>query len=116
MAAPVRGDIVLVPFPYSDLRGMKRRPGCVVSADEYHEGPDVIVAMVTSQVSRRQAPGLGDVVVDDWQEAGLRAASTVRAGRLLVLEQRLIGRTLGCLSPSTLTDVDDALRSVFALS
>lgn len=111
-----RGDIVLVPFPYSDLRGMKRRPACVVSADAYQRGPDVIVGMVTSQSGRRQAPGLGDVVVTDWQAAGLSAPSTVRTGRLLVLEQRLLGTTLGRLSDSTLANVDNALRAVFGLS
>ena len=80
---------------------MKRRPACVVSADAYQRGPDVIVAMVTSRTDRRQAPGLGDVVVTDWQAAGLRAPSTVRVGRLLVLEQRLLGATLGQLSAAT---------------
>lgn len=94
---------------------MKRRPACVVSADTYQRGPDVIVAMVTSQTGRRQAPGLGDVVVTDWQAAGLRAPSTVRTGRLLVLEQRLLCTTLGRLSAATLADVDAALEDVFGL-
>jgi mRNA-degrading endonuclease toxin of MazEF toxin-antitoxin module len=94
---------------------MKRRPACVVSAGAYQRGPDVIVAIVTSQIGRRQAPGLGDVVVADWQSAGLRAPSTVRAGRLLVVEQRLLGATLGRLSAATLADVDGALRAVFGL-
>ena len=115
MTAPARGDIVLVPFPYSDLRGMKRRPACIVSAGAYQRGPDVIVAMVTSQPGRRQTPGVGDVVVADWQAAGLRAPSTVRAGRILVLEQRLLGATLGRLSAGSLSHVDDALRTVFGL-
>jgi mRNA-degrading endonuclease toxin of MazEF toxin-antitoxin module len=56
---------------------MKRRPACVVSADAYQRSPDVIVAMVTSQAGRRQAPGLGDVVVNDWRAAGVRAALTM---------------------------------------
>ena len=51
-----RGQIVLAPFPYSDLRGMKRRPACVVSASSYNEGPDVIVAMVTSSATRLHDP------------------------------------------------------------
>lgn len=116
MNPPRRGDIVLVPFPYSDLRGLKRRPACVVSADEYQRGPDVIVAMVTSQEARRQSPGLGDVVVTDWQACGLRAPSTIRVGRLLVLEPRLIESTLGQLSATTLSEVDEALKAVFGLS
>ncbi len=94
---------------------MKRRPACVVSADAYQRGPDVIVAMVTSQTGRRRAPGLGDVVATDWQGAGLRAPSTVRTGRLLVLEQRLLGTTLGRVSAATLADVDAALEDVFGL-
>ncbi len=95
---------------------MKRRPACVVSADAYQRGPDVIVAMVTSRAGRRQAPGLGDVVVSDWQAAGLRSPSTVRTGRLLVLEQRLIGATLGRLSRAALVDIDKALCAVFDLT
>jgi mRNA interferase MazF len=116
VSALVRGDIVLAPFSYSDLRGMKRRPACVVSADAYHAGPDVILVMVTSQAARRQAPGLGDVVIAGWQAAGLLAPSTVRAGRLLVLEQSRLGSTLGRLSAPELAAVDDALRVVLALS
>ncbi|MEO7296615.1 MAG: type II toxin-antitoxin system PemK/MazF family toxin [Candidatus Limnocylindria bacterium] len=115
MPPSTRGDIVLVPFPYSDLRGMKRRLACVVSADAYQRGLDVIVAMITSQAGRRQTPGLGDVAVADWRAAGLRAPSTLRAGRLLVLEQRLLGATLGQLSASTIVELDDALRAVFGL-
>lgn len=94
---------------------MKRRPACVVSSGDYQLGPDVIVAMVTSQTARRQQPGLGDVIVRDWQRSGLRAPSVVRVGRLLVLEQRLIGATLGRLASAALDDVDDALRAVFEL-
>jgi mRNA interferase MazF len=111
----MRGDIVLVPFPYSDLRGQKRRPACVVSADAYQQGPDLIVAMVTSQAARRDSPGLGDVVVADWMACGLRAPSTIRTGRLLVLEQRLIESTLGRLPVGAQAEVNVALRDVLAL-
>lgn len=110
-----RGNIVLVPFPYSNLRGMKRRPACVVSADVYNDGADVMVAMVTSSRERWQSPGLGDVVISEWAAAGLRAPTTVRAGRILVIEQRLVGATLGTLSPVALGAVDEALRMVFGL-
>jgi mRNA interferase MazF len=101
-----RGQIVLAPFLYSDLVGMKRRPACVVSSAAYNRGPDVILAMVTSRTTRLQAPTLGDAVVKDWQAAGLRVPSVIRAGRLLVLEQRLIQFALGRLTSSDLALVD----------
>ena len=110
-----RGQIVLAPFPYSDLRGMKRRPACVVSASSYNEGPDVIVAMVTSSGTRLHDPGMGDVTINDWRAAGLRRPSVVRTGRLLVLERRLLTALLGSLAPDDVEAVDRALLTVFGL-
>lgn len=111
-----RGRLLLAPFPYSDLRGLKRRPVCVVSSSAYNQGPDVIVAMVTSSRPRVAQPGLGDVPVTDWQTAGLRHPSVVRTGRVLVLEHRLLSAPLGDLVPADLGQVDAALKTVLGLS
>ncbi len=55
-----RGDVVLVLFPNSDLRTAKRRPAMVVQADGLGTGlPQVIVAMITSKVSRSDHLGQG---------------------------------------------------------
>lgn len=110
-----RGTVVLAPFLYSDLRGLKRRPACVVSSAAYNQGPDVIVAMVTSSTERIMRPVLGDAVIQDWGTAGLRPPSVVRAGRLLVLEHRLLSATLGELGQDDLARVDQALRAVLDL-
>jgi mRNA interferase MazF len=110
-----RGQIVLAPFLYSDLVGMKRRPACVVSSAAYNSGPDVILAMVTSRVTRIQTPTPGDVVLTDWRAAGLSTPSVIRAGRLLVLEQRFIQFALGRLTSSDLALVDRGLLSVLDL-
>ncbi|GAC1376826.1 MAG: hypothetical protein NVSMB4_05910 [Acidimicrobiales bacterium] len=110
-----RGDLLLAPFPYSDLRGLKRRPVCVVSSAAYSQGPDVIVAMVTSSHARVARPGLGDVVLRDWQAAALRQPSVVRAGRLLVIENRLLSAGLGELSQRDLAAVDVALKTALGL-
>lgn len=111
----IRGEVHLAPFLYSDLQGSKRRPVCVISSDAYHEGPDVIVAMVTSSRVRIEAPALGDVVVDDWEAAGLLRPSVVRAGRLLVLEAGFLDGPLGVLTDRDRGATDDALRSVLGL-
>jgi mRNA interferase MazF len=64
------GDLVLVAFPFSDQLGNKKRPAVVVSSDAYNrQRPDVILMAVTSQV--RRARGFGDVVIRDWERAGL---------------------------------------------
>jgi mRNA-degrading endonuclease toxin of MazEF toxin-antitoxin module len=95
---------------------MKRRPACIVSSSEYNQGPDAIVAMVTSRRTRIAHPEIGDVVIRDWQDAGPPLPSVVRTGRLLVLEQRLLTRTLGELSRDDLGAVDAGLLAVLGMS
>lgn len=44
------GDIVLVPFPFTDQSATKQRPAVVVSSSAYHrQRPDLIIMAVTSQ-------------------------------------------------------------------
>lgn len=109
-----RGEIYLGPFLYSDLAGSKRRPMCIVSASAYNAGPDVMVAMVSSG-ARVSSPRLGDVVLKDWQQSGLLRPSVIRAGRLQVIERRLLSAQRGVLSAPDLDAVDEALRNVLGL-
>ena len=109
-----RGEIYLGPFLYSDLTGSKRRPVCVVSAPKYNAGPDV-VAMISSG-ARATSPRFGDVVLTDWQRARLLRPSVVRAGRLQVIERRLLSAQRGSLSTNDLAAVDQALKGILGLS
>lgn len=111
-----RGEIYLAPFSYADLQGSKRRPVCVVSSSAFNTGPDIIVAMVTSNARRLAFPTSGDVVVGDWRQAGLLLPSVVRCGRLLVLETRLLSARLGTLAPSDLAEVNHGLKDALGLT
>jgi len=52
-----RGDVVLVPFPFADLKSRKVRPALVVSGRTYHANePDLIIAAITSNVSANTGP------------------------------------------------------------
>lgn len=47
------GDVVLVPFPFTDLTTIKKRPAVVVSSADYQrERSDLILIAVTSQANR----------------------------------------------------------------
>ena len=51
-----RSDVVLVPFPFSDLSTTKVRPAVVVSSALYHATePDLLLAALTFKLRRRQA-------------------------------------------------------------
>jgi mRNA interferase MazF len=83
------GDIVLIPFPFTDQTASKKRPAVVVSADAYHQQrPDVILMAVTSQILRA-AGSVGEVLIADWRGAGLPKASLIKPV-LATVEQGLI--------------------------
>jgi mRNA interferase MazF len=50
-------DIILVPFPFTDLSSAKRRPALIVSPDSYNVGKDVVITYVTSQIISPQRFG-----------------------------------------------------------
>ena len=90
------GDLVLVPFPFTDQTGIKKRSAVVVSSDAYHgQRPDVVLMAVTSQVLRPAGP-VGEVLITEWQKAGLPKASLIKP-LLTTIEKRLILRKLGKL-------------------
>lgn len=102
------GDIVLVPFPFTDQTAAKKRPGVVISSDAYQrERPDLIIMAVTSQIKSTQT--LGEVFVKDWQGAGLLKPSVIKPV-IATIEMPLVIKTLGRLKD----DDQAALRSAIS--
>jgi len=90
------GDVLLVPFPFTDQTTSKRRPAVVVSSDAYHrERPDLIILAVTSQ-ARPQA-AFGEAAVAKWKEAGLLRPSVLKPV-VATIERGLVLRKLGRLA------------------
>lgn len=76
-----RGDVVLIPFPYSDLSTTKTRPALIVSVDEFrirHE--ELILAYLTSQIA--QLHPVLDYLLMDWKDAGLLKPTCNRVWQL----------------------------------
>ncbi len=104
------GDIVLVPFPFTDQSGTKRRPAVVVSSRRYNETrPDLILMAVTSQP--RPAGALGEVNVTDWKAAGLIKASVVKPV-LTTIEAALVIKRLGQLRENDQAALRQALDAI----
>jgi mRNA interferase MazF len=106
----VRGEVLLVPFPFSDLSGGKARPVVVVSSPNYQRTTgELIVAMLTS------APRSGryDCAIAGWKKAGLFLPTWARA-KLATLTPRLVLKSLGRLERSDLHRVDDIVRKALS--
>ena len=90
------GDVVLVPFPFTDQTGAKKRPAVVVSSSGYNTGRrDIVIMAITSQV--REPLPFGETMVSDWQNAGLVKASVIKPV-FATIEQGLVIRSMGALS------------------
>jgi mRNA interferase MazF len=87
-------DVVIVPFPFADLNEKKRRPALVVSSVSFNKvHRQTIFAMITS--TKNKWPS--DVVIEDWQEAGLNVPCKIRL-KLFTLDNKSVVRKVGKLS------------------
>jgi mRNA interferase MazF len=87
------GEVVLVPFPFTDQTGLKKRPAVIVSSAEYQaQRRDLVIMAITSQI--RPRPAFGEFTVAEWRKAGLIAPSTVKPV-LTTIEKRLVLKRLG---------------------
>lgn len=100
MAALVKGDVVVVPFPFSDLTQAKRRPALVVAT---LTGNDLILCQITSQnVSDSYAIPMTNA---DFSSGGLNRNSNIRPNRLFTADQNIILYQVGQLNPKKLSEV-----------
>lgn len=89
------GDVILVPFPFTDQTGTKKRPAVIVSNAAYNqERRDVMIMAITSQV---RAAAAHEALIQDWQAAGLLKSSVMKPV-IATIEQALVIKRLGTLS------------------
>jgi len=104
------GDIILIPFPFTDQTSSKKRPAVVVSSNLYNqEHPDLIIMAITSQ--RYIASRVGDVAVVYWNEAGLLKPSVIK-GIIATVEKGLVLRQLGQLQETDREALGDVLQII----
>lgn len=102
------GDLVLVPFPFTDQTATKQRPAVVVSSAAYNtQRPDLIMMAVTSQL--KPSTIVGEVEIIEWQKAGLLKPSVIKPV-IATIEKSLVRKPLGALEEKDL----ESLRAAFA--
>jgi mRNA interferase MazF len=108
-------DIVLVPFPFSDLSGQKVRPVLILSNDVYNQqSADVVVCGLTTNLS--PAPYSIIIEVTDVKQPGtLRHKSKIKADTIASLEQSILIKQIARLKlpvfKQVVTEVKDLIKS-----
>jgi mRNA interferase MazF len=85
------GDVVLLKFPFTDNKNYKKRPGLLIKDSE--DG-DIIVCRITSQSYHTKY----DILINDWQNSGLKLPSTLRVHKIATLEKEMVVLVMGKLN------------------
>lgn len=103
----VKGEVVVLPFPFSDLSASRRRPALVIAP---LQNDDVILCMITSQaVKDGNAVPLTN---SDFVSGGLPRQSNIRPNRLFAADSRIILRSAGRLSDGKMQQVVGAIVEI----
>jgi mRNA interferase MazF len=103
----VRGDVVVIPFPFSDLTQTKRRPALVLSV---LPGNNLILCQITSQKVRDMYAVT--LLNEDFESGSLNRISNIRPNRLFTADENIILYKAGNLKRNK---VDEVLRVVVNL-
>lgn len=107
MAGFIRGDVVVVQFPFSDLTQTKRRPALVIAT---LEGDDVILCQITSKTVRDKY----SITLDenDFETGSLKQSSNIRPNRIFTADSHIIFYRIGKLKTDKLSEVVDKVSEI----
>jgi len=104
-----RGEIVLIPVPFSDLSSVKRRPVLVISNMSHNStNNDMIVVAITSNLQQN------GIFIDtkDLLSGVLPKKSLVRCDKIYTLEQQIVIKQLGIISENVLNNVIENINKI----
>ena len=103
----IKGDIVVLPFPFSDLSNFKKRPALVIST---LKGADLILCQITSQnIYDEYAITLNN---EDLASGNLKRKSNIRPNRIFTADGKIILYKAGNLKENKLTEVINKLITI----
>ena len=107
MAKFVKGDVVVVPFPFSDLTQAKRRPALVLAE---LSGNDVILSQITSQ-NIKDSYSI-PLAPDDFESGSLNKSSNIRPNRIFTADQKILLYKVGHLKRDKIEETISGLIKI----
>jgi len=104
-----KGDIVLIPFPFTNLNGSKLRPAIILAETK----PDLTVCFITSQVDWQEST---DILLIPNNQNGLKKQSLIRTSKIATIDKVLIRGLLGKISISEEKELNAKLKIIFNLT
>jgi mRNA interferase MazF len=103
------GDIVLIPFPFSELTQVKLRPAVVI-AETKDKYKDLILSAISSQMPASLSTA--EIILKPDAHNGLRISSVIKVDRIFTLKSEKVVTTIGRLSRVHLIEFKNAFKSL----
>ena len=103
----VKGDVVVVPFPFSDLSHAKRRPALVLTS---LQGNDLILCQVTSSTIKDNYAV--SIKKNDFETGSLHQESNARPNRIFTADNHIILYTIARLKNHKLHQIIDKVIEI----
>lgn len=103
-------EVILVPFPFTNLSSTKHRPALIISPDSYNQNKDLVIAYITSQLNT--SARLGDYKLQKWREASLPKPSMVRM-KFATIEKSIVIKKIGELESMDYEKIEKNIVNFF---
>lgn len=104
----VKGDVVVLPFPFSDLSKSKKRPALIVAK---LEGDDIILCQITSEA---RVDNYSIVLTNsDFKKGSLNLTSIIRPNRLFTADKSIVLYKIGSLKELKIKGVEEQIIKIF---
>jgi len=110
MTAYKKWDVILVPFPFTDLSSFKKRPALILSPDQYNISGDVVIAFITSNL--QSIDKFGDYQFQQWKQAGLPLPSKLRM-KFATVNNEIIIKKIGHLDSLDQNSIHQLVHNFF---
>jgi mRNA interferase MazF len=103
-----KGDIILIPFPFTDLSGNKKRPALVLVSGDM----DITVTFISTQIKWKEDT---DILLRPTKKNGLKKESLVRLSKLATIDKDLAIGLIGRVDKDTIKSINQNLIKIFKL-
>ena len=104
----IKGDIVLITFPFTDLSGSKLRPAIILATNKL----DVTVCFITTQIPFLEST---DIQIKPSQYNGIKQLSLIRTSKIATLDKTLVKGLIGQLSADEIKLINTNLKLLFQI-
>ncbi len=106
-----KGDIVLIPFPFTDLSGYKVRPALILWSEEKSE--DCLVSFISS-VNKKRLSNF-DIRIQPSSSNGLKTVSVVKLNKIATLQKKILVGEIGKIKKEDLGVINSKLKKMLKI-